>query len=999
MKKLFLGVTLLFLLGQDIWANGAISYIERSWNSDTEQVVAATKTVSSYTVLTESLKNNGWLGVGDAYGEAFKWCVVKDNLNILTLNVRGEAHLILCDGAKLVCTGGVWLEGQNTLYVYSQSDEDKEGKLVVTNSYENTAGIGCEGGAKDSNGNIIGMGNLIIHGGDIDVRVTDKKSAAIGGGEDRGIGGSFIMYGGDLYASTVVDGKETWGAAIGGGYDGGQGAAVNIFGGTVKALSNYGAAIGGGRKQGCGIINIWGGQVTAAGGYGAGMGNGGSWDKAGGVVNIYGGDVISASYSGGAGIGGGYDGQGCAVNIYGGKVQADSFGRGAGIGGGSYGDQGGEITINGGEVSAVSWDAIPEKYEIEGFRLTSLLKVAIQSSWRWLTHGLDHDAAGAGIGGGYRGNGGTVNIHGGYVTAYGGGKYYSGAGIGGGSELPMTFLRNAGGEGGHVLIDGENTYVEARGCIRTGAAIGHGFGDDENGWCHIGDGLKVDYGDYYYNTKSIKQKGTSFNTKSYTCGQYSYVKISKCEHENFMQKPDYKIYYQHADPEVAYKEHFERCLYCNDVMLAPHESPREQCVCGYMTENTLHKVTYYVAKWNEETKQYEYHAVYDELFPKGKKVGLEEGHDVDGNLDFQYWAILDAEPSSTDIWLKDTDVKQTTDIGAVNKDYALFARYHKHYKKTWEWSEDLTSCQLTLVNATFNENIKLDAYVTPPTNSDEAPTLDAPVLKTYTAVARGDDQWLYTTNKTFYEFYPITLYDAADNSSTLEATDGKQVTVNYDRTLYRNGKWNTICLPFSINDLKGTPFEGAHIRALINAEVKDGVLKLDFSYDNDYITAGVPYLVKWDEQGENVENISVKGAVIKNQLTPATFDCVSFEGTYSPRTLAAGDKSVFFLGNDNKFYWPQDVVNIGACRGYLKLLNGITLGVVSNGDPNTVRSIVLNIDDPDGTTTEITIPVADTPYSTDKTYDEVWYTIGGLLLDREPTKKGIYIYKGKKIIK
>jgi hypothetical protein len=225
------------------------------------------------------------------------------------------------------------------------------------------------------------------------------------------------------------------------------------------------------------------------------------------------------------------------------------------------------------------------------------------------------------------------------------------------------------------------------------------------------------------------------------------------------------------------------------------------------------------------------------------------------------------------------------------------------------------------------------------------------------------------------------------------------VTVNYDRTLYRNGKWNTICLPFSINDLEGTPFEGAHIRALINAEVKDGVLKLDFSYDNDYITAGVPYLVKWDEQGENVENISVKGAVIKNQLTPATFDCVSFEGTYSPQTFAAGDKSVFFLGNDNKFYWPQDVVNIGACRGYFKLLNGITLGDVSNDDPNTVRSIVLNIDDLNGTITEITIPVADTPYSADKTYDKVWYTIDGLLLDREPTKKGIYIYKGKKVVK
>jgi Tfp pilus assembly protein PilV len=134
-----------------------------------------------------------------------------------------------------------------------------------------------------------------------------------------------------------------------------------------------------------GSYDGYAGRLTARcdGGNGAGIGGeaGGS-----GEVTINGGHVTA---TGRAGIGGGWNGSG-EVTISGGYVTATGRYYGAGIGGGPYGSS--KVTISGGYVTAIGGEY------------------------------------GAGIGGGYLGNG-EVTISGGYVTATGG-EY--GAGIGGG---------------------------------------------------------------------------------------------------------------------------------------------------------------------------------------------------------------------------------------------------------------------------------------------------------------------------------------------------------------------------------------------------------------------------------------------------------------------------------------------------------------------------------------------------------------------------------------
>ena len=100
---------------------------------------------------------------------------------------------------------------------------------------------------------------------------------------------------------------------------------------------------------------------------------------------------------------------------------------------------------------------------------------------------------------------------------------------------------------------------------------------------------------------------------------------------------------------------------------------------------------------------------------------------------------------------------------------------------------------------------------------------------------------------------PFTLYDDEDNSETIaEATPDKQYFVTLKgRTIYTDGCWNTLCLPFNIDDFTGTPLEGFTVKELDTQPVNNGhatgfdsgTLYLNFK-DATSIDAGKPYIVK-----------------------------------------------------------------------------------------------------------------------------------------------------------
>ena len=117
----------------------------------------------------------------------------------------------------------------------------------------------------------------------------------------------------------------------------------------------------------------------------------------------------------------------------------------------------------------------------------------------------------------------------------------------------------------------------------------------------------------------------------------------------------------------------------------------------------------------------------------------------------------------------------------------------------------------------------------------------------------------------YFGGYTVTQGDGITVSMTSEATftmPAAYVTVDvvwtdkpmytlYGYTLYCDGDWNTLCLPFSVTDLTGTPLDGFTIKELDTETAYDGhvtgldgtTLYLNFK-DATGIEAGKPYIVK-----------------------------------------------------------------------------------------------------------------------------------------------------------
>ena len=112
----------------------------------------------------------------------------------------------------------------------------------------------------------------------------------------------------------------------------------------------------------------------------------------------------------------------------------------------------------------------------------------------------------------------------------------------------------------------------------------------------------------------------------------------------------------------------------------------------------------------------------------------------------------------------------------------------------------------------------------------------------------------------------LTLANNSDNSEAIEyaALIGEEfssVTLQ-GRTLYKDGDWNTLTLPFSLNasEIAASPLAGATIMTLNGTTSyldSEGLLTLNFetAYDpNDApsgsIVAGRPYIVKWKPQAD-----------------------------------------------------------------------------------------------------------------------------------------------------
>ena len=236
---------------------------------------------------------------------------------------------------------------------------------------------------------------------------------------------------------------------------------------------------------------------------------------------------------------------------------------------------------------------------------------------------------------------------------------------------------------------------------------------------------------------------------------------------------------------------------------------------------------------------------------------------------------------------------------------------------------------------------------------------------------------------------PVTAISLSDNASNntavtkLNGVNSLNVTLS-DRTLWKDGAWNTLCLPFDVSTTSG-PLAGDNVKAMTLNTATSGLsgstLTLNFTSATS-IPAGTSFIIKWDNKGTTIEEPEFTGVTISNATAnnEQAFSGGSFKGSFSPVSFTADDKTKLFVGAENKLYWPSTDMTLGACRAHFDL--------GTSGAPD--MNIVLNFGDE---TTEIR-----TTNYTNYTNSDEWFTLSGTRLSVKPTQPGLYINNGRKVV-
>lgn len=229
---------------------------------------------------------------------------------------------------------------------------------------------------------------------------------------------------------------------------------------------------------------------------------------------------------------------------------------------------------------------------------------------------------------------------------------------------------------------------------------------------------------------------------------------------------------------------------------------------------------------------------------------------------------------------------------------------------------------------------------------------------------------------------------------------GKYAVVNLkNRKLYKDGYWNTLTLPFSLDadKLATTCLAGADIRKFESASWDGGNQKLTINFsESDEIEAGVPYIIRWGTPetatGEVIENPSFTNVEVEitsqedlddeGNYCETESDGLRFEAQIGPVQLTSGSNALVF-GSENKLYKPNKNVWVYPTRAYFS----------HTFDIASAREFVLDFGDGDQQTTYIDGITVDGNRGSGV---EGIFNLSGQRLSAP--QKGINIVNGKKVL-
>lgn len=260
---------------------------------------------------------------------------------------------------------------------------------------------------------------------------------------------------------------------------------------------------------------------------------------------------------------------------------------------------------------------------------------------------------------------------------------------------------------------------------------------------------------------------------------------------------------------------------------------------------------------------------------------------------------------------------------------------------------------------------------------------------------------------------PVALADNAPNFTTLtKLMELNAIDVKLkNRSLVKDGYWNTLCLPFSLTSLDGTPLSGATLMELDTKGTYDGrqtgfdastgTLYLYFK-PAESIEAGKPYIIKWGTPNPSaavdvIFNPIFNGVKVTTYAPSAVSSIdgsVNFTGIYAPVSFGEKGRSSLFMGEANTIYYFGPNAYLNAFRAYFRLADDLYAADVSEG--NEVKTFVLNFggdDEVTGIESIEDLNIYDLRFDADG-----WYDLAGRRLNGKPSIPGIYINNGSKII-
>ena len=254
---------------------------------------------------------------------------------------------------------------------------------------------------------------------------------------------------------------------------------------------------------------------------------------------------------------------------------------------------------------------------------------------------------------------------------------------------------------------------------------------------------------------------------------------------------------------------------------------------------------------------------------------------------------------------------------------------------------------------------------------------------------------------------PIELANNAPNAEALSLVNGLGPldVVLKNRSLVKDGYWNTLCLPFDL-ELEDSPLAGATLMEL-DAEntafdSATGTLHLNFQ-SADSIQAGIPYLIKWGTP--NTDPDAPSDAIFGPAFSGVTFKCVgpksvsskdgevTFTGTFAPVAYKDGDRTSLYMGANDTIYYFGPNASLNSFRALFRLGEGYHAGDLQT--VGQVKSFVVNFE---GEDTVTGIPEVTPDGRLSFIRPEGWYDLSGRRISGKPAAPGIYINNGRKIV-